>query len=107
MRKSSLSISALAGTQGLIDAINKLESAINSTASYLFSDNETPVGSIDGANKEFTLANNPDPNLSLRVYLNGMLQSASGEDYTLSGVTITFVNAPLATSKIRAFYRYK
>ena len=80
---------------------------INNTASYLFKDNETPTGEINGVNKVFTLSENPDPNNSLRIYLNGTYRSANGEDFELSGVTITFVDAPRTNSVLRAFYRYK
>ena len=106
-RKSSLNLTALLGVQGLIDAINKLEGAINNTASYLFIDNETPGGSINDTNKVFTLANAPYPILSLKIYLNGVYQSPGGEDYTLDNVTVTFINAPNTSSILRAFYRYK
>ncbi len=96
-----------AGMMGVVDAINKLERTIKATASYLYADDETPAGTINGTNKVFTLAESPDPDLSLRLYLNGSYQSPAGEDYTLSGITITFVNAPLTSSVLRAFYRYK
>ena len=95
------------GLAGIVDAINKLEQAIRLTSSYLFSDSETPTGTIDGANKVFTVANTPDPVLSLRIYLNGMYQTPAGEDYTLDGITITFVNAPATGSILRVGYRYK
>lgn len=67
--------------------------------------NETPIGTINGTNKTFTLANIVDPVGSLQLFLNGAFQTAGGEDYTLSGLTITFVNAPLTGSVLRAFYR--
>ena len=101
------SLLSASGMQGVIDALNKIKDATNNTASYLFKDNETPAGAIDGANKVFTLADNPNPNLSLRVYLDGVYKSAEGEDYTLSGITITFVNAPAVGSVLRVYYRYK
>ena len=69
-------------------------------------DNETPSGTINGSNTIFTLANTPSPTGSLQVFLNGAYQTPGGEDYTLSGVTITFVNAPLSGSILRVFYRY-
>lgn len=95
------------GMMGVVDAINKLERTIKSTASYLFADDETPAGVVNGSNKVFTLADSPNPDLSLKLYLNGSYQSPAGEDYTLDGITITFVNAPLTNSVLRAFYRYK
>lgn len=71
----------------------------------LFVDNETPTGTIDGANNVFTLAHTPDPVASLELYLNGAFQTA-GEDYILSSGTITFINAPVSSSIIRCSYRY-
>lgn len=101
------SLIAGSGMKGIIDAINKLDTAINNNASYLFVDNEIPGGSINGSNKVFALDYNPNPNSSLRVYLNGVYQSSGGEDYTLSATTITFINAPVTNSVLRAFYRHK
>ncbi len=109
-RQSLLSIRTFSGLQGIIDALNKIQKAINNTASYLFADNETPAGLLNDSNKVFTLAFNPDPNLSLELYLNGVYQTPGGEDYDLSGITITFVAAhyaPVPTDILRAFYRHK
>ena len=86
----------------LIAALNQIRDAINdnfATPAY----NETPTGSIDGSNKDFTLANTPATN-SLQIFLNGAYQTPGGEDYTLAGTTITFVNAPLTGGILRAFY---
>jgi hypothetical protein len=66
--------------------------------------NETPAGTINGSNVTFTLANTPLPASSLKLYLNGVRQKAGGEDFTLSGATITFVNAPLTGSILLADY---
>ena len=71
-----------------------------------FVDGETPSGTINGTNAEFTLANTPNPVASLQLFLNGAFQTAGGEDYTLASATITFVNAPLSGSILRASYRY-
>lgn len=97
------------GMQQVVDAINKLEAAIklitNALSTYLFVDNEIPGGTIDGANQTFILDEEPSPVTSLRLYLDGVLMTES-EDYTLVGVTITFIEAPLTDSIMRAFYRY-
>ena len=105
-RKSLIKISSLVGLQGIIDAVNKLEKAINNTSSYLFRDNVTPSGTIDGANKDFNVPDSPNPALSLRIYLDDEYQHPT-DDYSLSGPTITFIVAPAAGKKMRAFYRYK
>lgn len=53
---------------------------------------ETPVGTVDGVNKTFTVSNIP-----VQLFLNQGLQILN-DDYTVSGLTITFVNAPIASS---------
>jgi hypothetical protein len=68
--------------------------------------NEVPSGSINDVNVMFTLAHTPVAG-TLALYLNGSrLQSGSGNDYTLSGVTITLASAPLTGSNILADYEY-
>ena len=70
-----------------------------------FVDKETPAGSINGSNTTFTLANTPTAG-SEHVYLNGILQDVgAGNDYTISGGTITMLTAPLTGDKIRVSYR--
>lgn len=74
----------------------------------LFSENETPSGSMDGSNAIFTLAHSPDPADSLILVLNGQVQT-QGVEYTLSGDTITFAVAPpveFAGLPFKAWYRY-
>lgn len=66
---------------------------------------ETPSGSIDGSNVTFTLANTPTSG-SEELFLNGLLQqSGSGNDYTISGATITYLSAPLSGERLLANYR--
>ena len=70
-----------------------------------FVDKEIPSGSINGSNTAFTLANTPTSG-SEHVYLNGMLQeSGAGNDYTISGASITMLTAPLTGEKLRVSYR--
>lgn len=72
-----------------------------------FVDNETPSGDLDGVDTTYTLANAPSPTTSLKVYVNGIRQKEGGSnDYTLSGSTITFTFAPIATDVILADYRF-
>ena len=86
----------------IVDILNKINrSIINNFATPAY--NETPVGTIDGANDTFTLANTPATD-SLQIFLNGMYQTGGGEDYTLTGNSIVFVSAPLTNSILRAFY---
>lgn len=66
---------------------------------------ETPTGTLNGVNTTFTLANTPVAG-SEEVFLNGLLQEpAAGNDYTISGATITYLTAPLATDRLRVNYR--
>jgi hypothetical protein len=70
-----------------------------------FVDKETPSGTIDGSNATFTLANTPVAG-SEHVYLNGVLQeSGAGNDYTISGGTITMLSSPLSGERIKVTYR--
>lgn len=64
---------------------------------------ETPSGAINGSNAVFTLANTPLAG-SESVFLNGLLQEPGGEDYSISGATITFASAPIAGDRIRVSY---
>jgi hypothetical protein len=55
---------------------------------------EVPSGTVNGSNTNFGLANTPLAS-TLKVYLNGLRQrGGAGNDYTLSGTTITFATAP-------------
>ena len=55
-----------------------------------FVDEETPAGTIDGANAAFTLGATPVAG-SLKLYKNGFRQRrGTGNDYTLTGGTITY-----------------
>ncbi len=65
---------------------------------------ETPTGSVNGSNTSFALANTPVTGTE-HVYLNGLLQEpGAGNDYTISGATITYLTAPVTGDKIRVSY---
>lgn len=65
---------------------------------------ETPSGSVNGSNTSFGLANTPIAGTE-HVYLNGLLQEpGAGNDYTISGATITYLTAPVSGDKIRVSY---
>ena len=66
--------------------------------------NETPSGAVNGSNTTFTLAATPSPAGSLNFYINGQMQSASGEDYTLTNNSISVNISPEAGDVLRAFY---
>jgi hypothetical protein len=64
--------------------------------------NETPGGTVNGVNATFTLANTPQ---FLQLYLNGVLMEVgAGNDYTVSGATITALLIPATGDKYRAYY---
>ena len=70
-----------------------------------FVDKETPSGTVNGSNTTFTLANTPVAG-SEHVHINGLLMDVgAGNDYTISGATITFTPAPETGDKIRVSYR--
>lgn len=65
---------------------------------------ETPSGTVNGSNTTFTLANTPIAGTE-EVYLNGLQQEpGAGNDYTISGATITYLTAPVTNDKIRVSY---
>lgn len=65
---------------------------------------ETPSGTVNGSNAVFTLASTPLPGTE-QVFLNGLLQNAGGgNDYTISGATITFNSAPQSGDVILVSY---
>lgn len=83
--------------------------ALSSTSAGLTTANfvtrETPSGTVNGSNTAFTLANTPTSGTE-EVYLNGILQEpGAGNDYTISGATITYLTAPITGDKIRVNYR--
>lgn len=65
---------------------------------------ETPSGAVDGVNVTFALANTPKVGTE-HVYVNGLLMDAgAGNDYTISGGTITMLFALNTGDKIRVSY---
>jgi len=66
---------------------------------------ETPTGTINGANATFTLAATPTAG-SEEIFLNGLLlESGAGNDYTISGATITMLVVPQTGDRLKANYR--
>lgn len=98
-----------AGTSGQVLTSNGASASPtwqSPAAAPSFATRETPSGSVNGSNTSFTLANTPTAG-SEHVYLNGILQEpGAGNDYTISGGTITYLTAPVTGDKIRVSYRY-
>lgn len=72
-----------------------------------FADQETPSGLVNGINAVFTLAFTPSPAASLQLVRGGLTQK-QGDDFTLTGLTITFIagSLPLPGDELVAWYRY-
>jgi hypothetical protein len=72
--------------------------------STLFVENETPTGTIDGANATFTLAYTPTNSNAVKLFLNGATIT-NGTGATITGTSVVFDSAPVLGSSLRAFYR--
>ena len=103
--------------KGLRNALNKMNNSMKSLGRAKvgggFSkiamegkmvDDETPSGTINGTNKDFTLDHIPNPTGSLKVYRGGARQRIT-EDYTLSTNTISFTVAPVSGEVLLVDYR--
>ena len=64
---------------------------------------ETPSGDIDGVNTTYTITYEPLETDAVQVFKNGIVQRLT-DDYTFSGTTVTFVDAPATASDIRVHY---
>lgn len=65
---------------------------------------ETPSGAVNGTNTTFTLASTPLVGTE-EVFINGLLmEPGAGNDYTISGATITTLFVLQAGDKIRVSY---
>ena len=65
---------------------------------------ETPVGALNGVNMSFKLVNVPKVG-TVDVFVNGILQDpGTGNDYTITGDTITMLYILTTADKIRASY---
>lgn len=65
---------------------------------------ETPSGAVNGTNTAFTLASTPIAGTE-EVFINGLLmEPGAGNDYTISGATITTLFVLQAGDKIRVSY---
>ena len=67
-----------------------------------FVENEVPTGALNGSNKAFTLAGNPNPDTSLEVFINGQKLELT-TDYALSGSALTMDRA-YAAAEVDSFY---
>ncbi len=85
--------------------VNANFTELYSSVSFTAVTGETPTGLINGINTSYTLAN--VPSMFTHVFLNGLLQDlGGGNDYTITGNTITMVVPPPTGSKLRVSYLY-
>lgn len=79
-----------------------LSSGVMKAANYVV--REAPSGAVNGSNASFSLANTPVSGTE-QVFLNGLLmEPGAGNDYTISGGTLTFSFAPASGDRIRVTY---
>jgi hypothetical protein len=102
---NAATFTSLSGDISTISGTGVVTLAATVYKSSNFVDNETPSGTINGTNPTFTLANTPTVG-SERIYLNGQrLFPGAGNDYTISGATITMLTIPLTGDRLTADYR--
>lgn len=95
----------LLNQQDIVTAINNISISGGGLNNTNFVADEVPNGAVNGINSTFVLANTPVAG-SVEVYLNGMLMNpGAGNDYQISGVTITFNFVPTAGGHVLATYR--
>lgn len=89
----------LAGVTGAIQT--QIDAKISKGSFYV---REELTGTINGSNTVFYLSGTPMSGKEM-VFLNGIMQNAgAGNDYTISGSTVTFATAPIAGDIILATY---
>jgi hypothetical protein len=64
---------------------------------------EVPTGDIDGANVTFTLSQLPASPGAVQLSLDGIVLAPTVH-YTISGVTITMIDAPVTGQNLQAQY---
>jgi len=101
---SSISTTVLGYLSGVTSAIQTQINTKLTAANYIV--RETPSGLLNGSNIAYTLAHTPTSGKEM-VFLNGVLQNAGGgNDYTITGATITMLTAPLSDDLLLVTYTY-
>jgi hypothetical protein len=79
-----------------------LASTVMKSGNYIV--NELPTGTVNGTNPTFTLANTPIAGTQM-VFSDGLYCTpGAGNDYTISGTTLTMLGASIPTTNIRVTY---
>lgn len=96
-----------AGSSALADVRRSYVALPVSGVAVSFSDAEVPGGLVNSSNVTFTLSASPSPAASLILVRNGVTMKR-GEDYLLSGATVTFQPSaiPQTDDLLQAWYRY-
>lgn len=64
-----------------------------------------PTGTINGSNTTFTLSPTPSVAANVNCFENGLQQQqGAGNDYTISGATITYLTAPPTGAKLNCLW---
>jgi hypothetical protein len=64
-----------------------------------------PTGTINGSNTSFTLSPTPTASADVNCFENGLQQQqGAGNDYTISGATITYLTAPPTGTKLNCLW---
>jgi hypothetical protein len=94
-------------TGNVADCVHVDGSSGPCSSTLSFFDGDSPSGTLDGVNSQFTLSTVPNPASSLAVFRNGLLQKI-GQDYTLNGQTLVFVSGatPQPGDTLLASYRF-
>ena len=96
----------VAATDTILQALNKLAANAAAAANPTFVTREAVSGTKNGVNAVFTLANTPIAGSEM-IFLNGLLLNpGAGNDYTISGNTITMLTIPVSSDILFATYRY-
>jgi hypothetical protein len=86
-------------------SLGEIYIANTSTGATTLEWNERLTGAVDGVNTNFTLAYTPTTTSTIMLFLNGvLLEQGVGNDFTISGTTVTLAEAPLPDSKVTATY---
>ena len=99
----------------MLNALNSTVTSVTAQVNSLaanpnnvsFQDAETPGGTINGTNANFTLQFTPITLGSLMLFKNGVMLR-NGQDYTLTGTNITFTSnaIPQTADTLSAYYRH-
>jgi hypothetical protein len=106
LTKSTLTAgTGIAITNGAGSITIAVSSAVFTSSNFVT--REIPSGAINSSNASFTLANTPTAGTE-EVFVNGILQNVgAGNDYTISGATITFLSGAIPQTGDSVLVNYR